>query len=247
MLTAAAALATGMNLSVRDVEDATAALEKASAPPAKVAAASAVVKPSPAADAGRTPPLPAMVMAPPAPPGARPAAARIPADGRLTGRQLLDQAALEMRKGDLATAGRAARQAFALGGVERDAQSLLNQIDAEAFNRRKADAAASFDNAAKAHADRDFAHALGVLALVDPALLPDDRKARRGELLASCKAALDRPLPPPEAGVHVASAQALPGYAQVGEPAAPVVPLPAAPPPRRASRRSPPPGRSTRP
>ena len=43
----------------------------------------------------------------------------------------------------------------------------------------------SFDAAVAAHQSHDHGHALSVLVLIDPNLLPDEKKAKRDELIAS--------------------------------------------------------------
>jgi type II secretory pathway component GspD/PulD (secretin) len=112
--------------------------------------------------------------------------------GTVTGRQLLDQAALEFRKGDFDLARRLALQAHNLGGSQDEARGLLNQIDAEVFAGKQRTAAKSFAAAVEAAKNKDHGHALGVLVLIDPNLLPKDVQKQREELIAACKAEVDK-------------------------------------------------------
>ncbi|HYH64000.1 MAG TPA: hypothetical protein VD866_04810 [Urbifossiella sp.] len=115
-----------------------------------------------------------------------------PTTGSVTGRQLIDQATLAFRQGDFEAARRIALQAHNVGGVQAEARGLLNQIDTEVFAGKQRTAARSLDAAATAAGNKDHGHALGVLVLIDPNLLPADGKARRQELINNCKAALEK-------------------------------------------------------
>ncbi len=57
------------------------------------------------------------------------------------------------------------------------------------FAGKQRTAARSLDAAATAVQNKDHGHALGVLVLIDPNLLPADGKTRRQELIDNCKAA----------------------------------------------------------
>ena len=115
-----------------------------------------------------------------------------PTTGSVTGRQLIDQATLAFRQGDFEAARRIALQAHNVGGVQAEARGLLNQIDTEVFASKQRTAARSLDAAAAAAGNKDHGHALGVLVLIDPNLLPADGKTRRQELIDNCKAALEK-------------------------------------------------------
>lgn len=188
--------------------------------------------PASPATPGAPAPLPALVIAPPATPALRnpvapnspvasPASAPTAApaapetgSAALTGQQLLQQAKLELQKGDFAMATAFARKAYNLGDVKPQAQALMNEIDAEAFKVRKKEAERAFENAVRSFATRDYAATLGALALVDPKLLPDDKRAKRDELMKTCQSALDGTQP----GVRTVSAQT-PSDAAGGAPA----------------------------
>ena len=83
---------------------------------------------------------------------------------------MLDQASLEFRKGDFEMASRLARQAYNLGGVQKEATGLLNQIDAEVFATKQRNAIKSLEAAETACKNHDHGHSLGVLFAIDPML-----------------------------------------------------------------------------
>ncbi|MBY0514827.1 MAG: hypothetical protein K2P78_13050, partial [Gemmataceae bacterium] len=105
---------------------------------------------------------------------------------------LLDQAALELQKGDLEMARKLALQAHNLGGVQDEARGLLNQIDAEALAVKQRTAVKSFDAAVQAHGSKDYSHALSVFVLIDPKHLPPEKAAKRDELMTACRAELEK-------------------------------------------------------
>ncbi|MBX9622690.1 MAG: hypothetical protein K2X82_02640, partial [Gemmataceae bacterium] len=152
---------------------------------------------------------------PAVPPAAIPAAQPItaPVAGALTGHDLLNQATVEFRKGDLELARRLALQAHNQG-AQAEAKALLTQLDAEAFAARQRAAGKALDAAAAAAADRNHQHAFAVLTQIDPKMLPADRAAIRDDLIARCKAELDKA---GAAGV-VAAAGTQPGTAAVTDP-----------------------------
>jgi Flp pilus assembly secretin CpaC/tetratricopeptide (TPR) repeat protein len=133
-------------------------------------------------------------------------AAPAPTGATVTGRQLLDQATLAFRQGDFDAARRIALQAHNVGGAQAEAHGLLNQIDAEVYAAKQRTAARSLDAAADAVQHKNHGHALGVLVLIDPNLLPAEAKTRRAALIDACKAELDRG----GAGVVTAAATQLP-------------------------------------
>jgi type II secretory pathway component GspD/PulD (secretin)/tetratricopeptide (TPR) repeat protein len=124
--------------------------------------------------------------------------------GGVTGRQLLDQANQAFKQGDFEAARRIALQAHNAGGSQAEARGLLNQIDAEVFAAKQRTAVRSLDAAAVAAQNKDHAHALGVLVLIDPNLLTADEKARRDTLMTACRAEVERTS---GAGVVAAAAQ----------------------------------------
>ena len=110
----------------------------------------------------------------------------------LSGRQMLDQAAFEFSRGDLDMATKLAQQAFNRGDVQNEASGLLRSIDAERLAQKKLGAVKSYEAAQTAMKTRNYDHAMGVLTLIDPQLLPDDMKKHREDLIATCRAELDK-------------------------------------------------------
>src|SRR5205807_480697 len=78
-----------------------------------------------------------------------------------------------------------ARQAYNQGS-QAEASALLNSIDAEKLTMKRLSAEKSFDAAVQAHGHKDFGHALSVCVLIDPNLLPAEKKARMADLMATC-------------------------------------------------------------
>ncbi|MBA4190204.1 MAG: hypothetical protein C0467_19640 [Planctomycetaceae bacterium] len=147
-----------------------------------------------------TPTAPVAVGGPvsPALPVAPPGTATIgsptaPVGGAITGRTLLAQAENEYKTGDLDLAAKLALQAYNLGGVKDEASALLNSIDAERLTQKTLAAVRSFEAAQASMKNKDYNHALGVLVLVDPNLLPPASKTKHTELLTECRAALEKP------------------------------------------------------
>lgn len=138
-----------------------------------------------------------------------------PMGGTAAARQLLDQAAIEFRKGDFEMAEKLAQQAHNLGGVQDEARGLLNSIDAERLNLKKISASRSFAAAQAAVASHDYNHALNVLLLIDPNLLSAEDKTKRQELLTKCKNELDK------GGTAVATTGGMQTSTLPGLPAAP--------------------------
>ncbi len=203
-LTQAAQIAATLGLFPKPVAEAKAALAAATGGKSGATAPGvATLSPSPngLAPAGGpeflVPAGPNTAVAPAAPPGTqtvyngpKPAAPTAPA-GTATGRQLLDQAAYEFKKGEFETAQRLAIQAHNLG-AQQEAAALLNSIDAEKLEQKKRVAATSVANAKAAFDQKDYQRAMGVLVLVDAQLLPDDLRAKRSDMLSACKAELDK-------------------------------------------------------
>ncbi len=187
-LDGAARIATALSLFPRPIEEARSALRSASngtaggVPPGGLAPAGgpeALVRVNdPVAPAA---PLTPTAQAPAAPTGST-----------VTGRQLIDQATLAFRQGDFEAARRIALQAHNVGGAQAEARGLLNQIDSEVHAAKQRTAVRSLDAAASAVQNKDHGHALGVLVLIDPNLLPAEGKGRREALIADCKTALDK-------------------------------------------------------
>jgi tetratricopeptide (TPR) repeat protein len=189
-LTAAGEIAAALGLFPRPVEEAKSALRLASGGkfggPA-AAGLTPVAGPETLVPVGVGPVMPVA----PAAAAAPSSTATKPAAGGVSGRQLLDQAVVEFKSGNLDMASRLAMQAHNLGARD-EARGLLNSIDAEKLSQKKATAAKSFDAACAAMQQKDYGHALSVFALIDPNLLPADAKAKHADLVAACKAELDK-------------------------------------------------------
>ena len=204
-LTAASEIAGGLGLFPRPIEEAKTTLRQASngkyggmPPPGGLAPAGGPEKVVPVATIPGVPgvaalPPPAMPALPMSPAGVASVSGPKPAapTGSVTGRQFLDQAAIEFRKGDLELASNLARQAYN-HGMQDEARGLLNQIDAEGLAVKQRTAVKSFEAAAAAHHNKDHGHALGILVLIDPNLLPAEMKGKQQELIVACKAEVDK-------------------------------------------------------
>jgi type II secretory pathway component GspD/PulD (secretin)/tetratricopeptide (TPR) repeat protein len=116
-----------------------------------------------------------------------------PAGTAISGRTLLLQAETEYKAGDLDLAAKLALQAYNLGGVKDEASALLNSIDAERLTQKTLGAVRSFEAAQASMKNKDYSHAMGVLVLIDPNLLPAASKTKHAELLAECRAATEKP------------------------------------------------------
>ena len=204
-LSAAGTIATALNLFARPIDEAKSALRLASngkhggVPPGGLSPVAGPEKVVAVAVAGPLAPTggPAQVVAAPTPVPAVAGVAAVgdggkPAGSSVTGRQLLDQADLQFRQGDYDAARRLAVQAHNLGGSHDEATGLLNQIDAEVFAAKQRTAEKSFAAAVAAAHEKDHGHALSILVLIDPKLLPAESKAKRDALIASCRGELDK-------------------------------------------------------
>lgn len=189
-LAQASVIATALGLFPKPVEEAKQALYVASsgqfgkASPSGIVAAGGPEYLIPAGPPGSTPPV--------VPPGTqtvynnKPSTPGTPG-GTITGRQLLDQAYYEFKKGEFKTAERLAIQAHNQG-MQKEAAQLLNSIDAEKLAQQKRVAEASVANAKTAFEQKDYQRALGVLVLIDANLLTDAAKHTRDQMLVACKA-----------------------------------------------------------
>jgi general secretion pathway protein D len=97
------------------------------------------------------------------------------------GQKLLDDARLELRKGETATARRLAEEACGYG-VREDALMVLRTIDTEEFNQRRLRAKRAFEAVEAAYRRQDFTHAAIMLAAIDTRLLDLPQQARLREI-----------------------------------------------------------------
>lgn len=102
------------------------------------------------------------------------------------GLRLLDQARVEITRGNTSTARRMAEEAFKgpYGGpVQAQAEFVLRSIDAEEFNQRRNQANRSFEAALSAYTRGDMPQARGILAAIDVTLLDRDKATRYKEMM----------------------------------------------------------------
>ena len=98
------------------------------------------------------------------------------------GLQLLEQARLELTKGETATARRFAEEAVSCG-VRDQALAVLRSIDTEEMNQRALNANRSFNAVLAAYNRRDYHQAGVLLSAIDTKLLDERRKARLREIV----------------------------------------------------------------
>jgi Flp pilus assembly secretin CpaC/tetratricopeptide (TPR) repeat protein len=123
--------------------------------------------------------------------------------GGASPQQLLNQAYVEFKNGDMDLAAQLAKQAHN-AGAQDEARRLLNTIDAERLKLKTIETKRSLDNAQISFKNRDYSHALGVLMLIDPMLLTAEQKTQRDELLAACQIEVKKDTVASASGVGVA-------------------------------------------
>jgi type II secretory pathway component GspD/PulD (secretin)/tetratricopeptide (TPR) repeat protein len=105
-------------------------------------------------------------------------------DGEARGKELLNQARMELRAGQTGNARRLAESAFeGPYGVQTEATQVLRSIDAEEFNQRLLTATRSFDAGVAALNRHEYPQAVSILRGIDSHMLPPDKQARLKELL----------------------------------------------------------------
>jgi type II secretory pathway component GspD/PulD (secretin) len=99
------------------------------------------------------------------------------------GTKLLEDARVELRKGETANARRMAEAALTGNhNVKDEAMALLRSIDAEEFNQKQRAACRAFDAAQSAFNRREFARASAMVGAIDVKLLDADRQGRLREM-----------------------------------------------------------------
>ncbi len=116
------------------------------------------------------------------------------ATGTAIGRQLLEQAEMNLKAGDYDAAGRIAMQAYNQG-MKQEAALLLNTIDTEKFARGKRDAVRALGNARSAYQQKQYSVAYRTLGLIDTRLLSDEEKAEHQRVTAACKLEVEKLAP----------------------------------------------------
>jgi type II secretory pathway component GspD/PulD (secretin) len=100
------------------------------------------------------------------------------------GQLLLEQARLEIQRGETGNARRLAVQAYTGPfGVEREAETVLRTIDAEEFNQTLLQANRTFDAALSAYQRKEYAQAAAMFRSLDVRMLSQDRQAKLKELM----------------------------------------------------------------
>ncbi len=197
-LNAAGAIANTLGLFPKAVSEGKAALWTASAGKHGTAGGTVAAGPETLVPAGG----PNTTVAPGAPAGTQTVYAPKAGGTSLTARQLLDQAAYELSRGEYETATKLAVQAHNQG-AQADAAKLLNSIDAEKLAHKKRLATASFANAKVAFEAKEYERASGVLVLIEANHLSDAHRAEREKMLEACRTASAKP----DAGIVKAGAQ----------------------------------------
>jgi type II secretory pathway component GspD/PulD (secretin)/tetratricopeptide (TPR) repeat protein len=107
-----------------------------------------------------------------------------PGTPRERGEALLNQARVELRKGETTTARRFAEEAFTGPyGVQADAEKMLRTIDVEVFNQRVLAANRAFDAGQAAFQRKEYAQAGSILRALDKQLLQPEKQARLKEIM----------------------------------------------------------------
>ena len=102
----------------------------------------------------------------------------------LKGRQLLDQARVELRAGATATARNLAMEAMKDEyGIAAEATALLRSIDTEALNQKCLDDQHTYEAAESCFKRGDFSQATVLLGNLDPSNLTEQQKERLRELI----------------------------------------------------------------
>ena len=114
-----------------------------------------------------------------------------PVAGTTNGAKLLADAAGELRRGELETARKMAISAMnGDASVKADAASLLREIDAQSYERKRKDAANSFTAAVEYLNAKQYEQALNVAKLIDASLLGPDQATKLAKLTDDCAAGL---------------------------------------------------------
>ncbi len=141
--------------------------------------------PVPATQTATLPPLPAPpAQAPVAQAqhtGVAPVPVQTPAQ---VGQRKLDQARMELRKGETENARRIAAEVYSGPyGLQADAEKILRSIDAEEFNQRILAANRTFEAGRAALHRREYAQASAIFRSLDVPLLAPEKQAKLKELM----------------------------------------------------------------
>jgi Flp pilus assembly secretin CpaC len=98
----------------------------------------------------------------------------------------LEKSRLELKAGNYTTARRLAEEAFDPAyGVQKQAETVLRDIDAEEHNQRLLAADRTFQAGMEAYLQGQFKHAASILANVDIHLLPPQKQERLREIMST--------------------------------------------------------------
>jgi type II secretory pathway component GspD/PulD (secretin) len=105
---------------------------------------------------------------------------------RKEGLDKLDAARTELRKGNYTTARKLAEDAFdARYGVQKEATTVLRDLDAEEHNQRRVAAGRTFESGVDNYLRGRFKEALAIFSSLDLAMLDPGQQARLRELMSS--------------------------------------------------------------
>jgi type II secretory pathway component GspD/PulD (secretin)/tetratricopeptide (TPR) repeat protein len=163
----------------------------------QVSAQSTIVQAAPQPRTMQAPPQPTIVQRPPEPKivqaalpkimQAPPAAPVISPEeiAYTSGMRLLEDARLELKRGETETARRLAEHAFAKKEprVQEQAAALLRSVAAEEFNQRSLVARRSFEAGMSLYRRNDYAQAAAVFRTIDASLLRPEQAVRLRELM----------------------------------------------------------------
>lgn len=227
-------LAVGLGLDTHLIDQRAASLQKANAPVASgnVPVASANVATVPTTGSAKTGHVPTTPTQP-----TTSSKSSTPANNTLAqaptnhGTQLLNNARMELRRGETETARRLAVQVYnGPYNLRSEAESLLRSIEAEETAQRRNSANRAFDTALLAHKSGESSKALSICQEIDKTLLTPQRQAQFDQMLQEAQAKLAPPTPVKPAATGTASAgMPVPTLPMTTVSTPPTAPSPAAP------------------
>lgn len=163
---------------------------------------------------------------------ARPAPTQTPAvnnSASVAGKKLLDNAAVEMKRGQFEIARQLATEAHnGPYNVKADAIACMKAIDAEENNQRTNSALKSYDAAVSAFNNQDFVQAMAIFRQIDANNLPTEHQVKMTELLTACVKRTHALASIPANEVATPPASVVPAAMQTQD-AAPLTPPPSMP------------------
>ena len=105
---------------------------------------------------------------------------------------LVEQAKIELQRGDLDMARNMATKAYNSDPkAKADAEAILRQCDTAMAARKRSEAATALNNALAVHARGEFGNCQAVLMRIDPAYLTPVQKSQRDVAMADCNTKLN--------------------------------------------------------